>query len=99
MADYSRLPAPVQDQWDWQTRAACRNLDTAVFFHPEFERGDKRAARTASAKAVCARCPVLERCREHALTVREPYGTWGGLDEVERGALLETLRYHDKATA
>jgi WhiB family redox-sensing transcriptional regulator len=27
---------------------------------------------------------VLLACREHALTVREPYGVWGGLSEHER---------------
>ena len=27
---------------------------------------------------------MLERCREHALAVREPYGVWGGLSEDDR---------------
>lgn len=99
MADHSRLPAQTRDHWDWQSRGACRDTDTAVFFHPEFERASNRATRTAAAKAVCARCPVIERCREHALTVQETYGTWGGLDELERKHIITTLRAHDKATA
>ncbi|WP_162237328.1 WhiB family transcriptional regulator, partial [Aeromicrobium sp. Leaf272] len=37
----------------------------------------------------CARCPVIEQCREHALTVQEPYGVWGGLSEAERREILE----------
>ena len=97
MADHSRLPAPTLDHWDWQSHGACRRTDTAVFFHPEFERGRSRESRTAAAKAVCGRCPVLEQCRDYALTVQEPYGTWGGLDELERRELIRTLRRRDRA--
>ena len=42
--------------------------------------------RELRAKLVCAGCPVLEMCREHALSVGEPYGVWGGLSETERRA-------------
>jgi WhiB family redox-sensing transcriptional regulator len=41
------------------------------------------------AKAYCADCPVLARCREHALVVHEPYGVWGGLTPRERDRLIE----------
>lgn len=99
MANYGRLRAPIQDQQDWRSRGTCRDLDTAVFFHPDLERGQSRDARTAAAQAVCARCPVLERCREHALTVREPYGTWGGLDELERQHLITTRGAGGRAPA
>jgi len=34
-------------------------------------------------------CPVLEECREHALSTREPYGVWGGMSEEERRAYYE----------
>jgi WhiB family transcriptional regulator, redox-sensing transcriptional regulator len=30
---------------------------------------------------------VIEQCRRHALTVREPYGVWGGLTEDERNTV------------
>jgi WhiB family redox-sensing transcriptional regulator len=84
MTDISRLPGPLTDHWDWQLRGACRGLDADLFFHPEGERGPRRAGREAAAKAVCAGCPVLLRCREAALLSREPYGVWGGLSEHER---------------
>ncbi|MET0189601.1 MAG: WhiB family transcriptional regulator [Pseudonocardia sediminis] len=87
MADIRRLPVPVTDIWNWQMRAACRNLDSAVFFHPEKERGPTRVRRERLAKQVCAGCPVREMCRDHALAVREPYGVWGGLSETERTAI------------
>ncbi len=87
MADISRLPGPVADIWEWQFQGACRQADPDLFFHPEGERGPRKAARDAAAKAVCSSCPVLAQCREHALAVREPYGVWGGLTEDEREAI------------
>ena len=88
MTDFSRLPGPVLDQWEWQLDGACRQQDAELFFHPEGERGPSRAGRESAAKAVCATCPVLQRCREHALAAREPYGIWGGMSVPEREALL-----------
>ena len=44
-------------------------------------------SRELAAKSVCARCPVVAQCAAHALTVREPYGVWGGLSEDEREAI------------
>ena len=35
MTDVSRLPGPMIDAWEWQYEAACRDLDTELFFHPE----------------------------------------------------------------
>ena len=74
MTDISRLPVPLIENWEWQLLGACRSEDTELFFHPEGERGPRRSGREASAKAVCARCPVLDMCRQHALSAREPYG-------------------------
>ena len=88
MADIRRLPVPVTDVWEWQLRAACRNLDSAMFFHPERERGPRKAEREERAKRICRSCPVLEECRRHALAVAEPYGVWGGLSVTERSNLL-----------
>lgn len=87
MADISRLPGPNADIWDWQLLGACRGADPNIFFHPEGERGPAREARETAAKAICATCPVRITCAEHALTVREPYGVWGGLSEDEREAI------------
>jgi WhiB family transcriptional regulator, redox-sensing transcriptional regulator len=87
MADVSRLPGPIADVWEWQLAGACRGTDAAVFFHPEGERGSARLARERAAKAICAACPVLRECARHALTVREPYGVWGGMSEEDREAV------------
>lgn len=88
MTDISRLPSPLMDNWEWQLLGACRKEDTELFFHPEGERGPRRDNRELSAKAICATCPVIAACREHALAAREPYGVWGGLSEHEREELL-----------
>jgi WhiB family redox-sensing transcriptional regulator len=65
------------DPNEWRLDAACRDLDTAVFF-PETD------DETAAAKAVCASCPVREACLEFAIITRQDDGVWGGLDENER---------------
>ena len=33
---------------------------------------------TLAAKAICATCPYIEPCRNHAHIMVEPYGVWGG---------------------
>lgn len=88
MTATARLPDPTSESWHWQLHAACRDLRSSRFFHPDNERGERRARRERQAKAVCRRCPVIAQCREHALKAQEPYGVWGGLGEQERRALL-----------
>jgi WhiB family transcriptional regulator, redox-sensing transcriptional regulator len=99
MADTHRLPRPVTDVWDWQLHGACRDMDSALFFHPENERGPARAGREANAKQICRSCPVIQQCRAHSLAVREPYGVWGGMSESERDEIIRaqdrTLRVLD----
>ena len=89
VAEISRLPIPVMEEWEWQYKGACRDLDPEMFFHPDGERGPRRRNRENAAKAVCATCPVIAACRAHALAVQEPYGIWGGLSEDDRAVILE----------
>ncbi len=99
MAEISRLPGPVADLWEWQLQGSCREADPTLFFHPEGERGPARRNRDAAAKAICATCPVMAQCREHALIVREPYGVWGGLTEDDREAVYAATREGRMAAA
>lgn len=92
MASISRLPMPIQEEYEWQYRGACRTVDPETFFSPDAERGPRRRSREAAAKALCATCPVIRECLEHALTVREPYGVWGGLNINERENLLQAKK-------
>ena len=72
----------------WQYRAACRGEDAALFFPPGTETREEKALREARAKAICRICPVQVECLEYALRTREPYGVWGGLNELERRAVI-----------
>lgn len=80
------------DPNEWRQEAACRDLDTAIFF-PETE------DETAAALAVCATCPVRESCLEFALVTRQEDGVWGGLTETERRRLRRRQREHSRTAA
>jgi WhiB family redox-sensing transcriptional regulator len=58
VADIARLPGPGIDFYEWQLHAACRGMDSDMFFHPPDERLRARAQRIAAAKAICAGCPA-----------------------------------------
>ncbi len=74
----------------WELDARCRGSDGGLFFGPHgFESKRDRTAREEAAKAICAHCPALVACREHALRQGELYGVWGGMGEAERRAVLE----------
>jgi WhiB family redox-sensing transcriptional regulator len=75
---------PIFDHWEWQSEGACFKMSSDVFFHPEFERGDRRRIREKNAKSICAKCLVVDRCGSFALATKEAYGIWGGLSEEDR---------------
>ncbi len=66
---------------DWFEDAACRDVDTAIFFPTSDAHAD-------AAKAICRQCPVREECLEYALATRPPEGVWGGLTPIERHRLI-----------
>ena len=68
------------DPNEWRKRAACREVDTFVFFPETDEEAD-------AALAVCATCPVREDCLEFALVTRQDDGVWGGMTETDRKRL------------
>lgn len=76
----------------WHSGAACQKDEAGLFFAPSKEPTASRLAREEAAKRVCARCPVLMECREHALLQPEPYGVWGGLTAAERRVVLARRR-------
>jgi len=90
---------PKDARWHWQDHGACREADTALFFHPQNERGSARLKRDYAAKRVCAGCPVRLECADYAVRAREPYGVWGGLSEEEREVIYARLdsRHYPRA--
>ena len=88
MKDIDRLEARPEYLRPWQDVAACRGEDSTWFFPADAEQRRSRIRREARAKAVCAQCPVMQLCRDHALRVEEPWGIWGALTEEERAEIL-----------
>ncbi|MDI3403630.1 WhiB family transcriptional regulator [Streptomyces cavernicola] len=88
--------APARDEdVPWHSDAVCRRDEAGLFFAPSKEPTAARLAREEAAKRVCARCPVMVECREHALLQPEPYGVWGGLTAAERRVVLARRRRRD----
>ena len=78
-----------RNEESWQVKAACRGPQAAVFFPPPvFERKDEKLEREARAKDICRSCAVKKDCLDYAVSIREPHGIWGGLNEVERKHLM-----------
>jgi WhiB family redox-sensing transcriptional regulator len=69
----------------WRNKAACQGLDPDIFYPPEDDEAPE-------AKEVCGGCPVQEACLEHALSVREKDGIWGGFTERERRRIVRQRR-------
>ena len=62
------------DTRDWWAEARCNDQAgtmSGLFFSDELQD-------IATAKRVCALCPVMAQCLEGALERREPWGVWGG---------------------
>uniref|UniRef100_A0AAU8GNW6 WhiB family transcription factor n=1 Tax=Mycobacterium phage Pharb TaxID=3136626 RepID=A0AAU8GNW6_9VIRU len=74
----------------WEADALCAQVDPELFFPAQGQPG-------APAKAVCARCPVVDECLDRALSFpTEQWGVWGGLSQRER---REVVRNRRKANA
>jgi WhiB family redox-sensing transcriptional regulator len=74
---------------DWRLHAACRPLDSELFFPDRAVYGSNDVAR---AKAVCRECPVRDLCLQAAIEGRERVGIWGGLTPQERAQLHRRKR-------
>ena len=93
MSENSKALRPIASAWEWQFSAACKDLPSETFFHPDGERGPSRKNRIRNAKAICATCPVIKECLQHALKVQEPFGIWGGKSEEERAEILSAKKF------
>lgn len=76
---------PTHEELKWWDQGACKGLDSAMFY-PDDE------ASAASAKAVCETCSVRDSCLEHALSIREKAGVWGGATERDRRRIIRQRR-------
>lgn len=76
------------DEMEWQVKGICRNIDPEFFF-PE---GRAKANQAKIAKRICLDCPILQECRDWALTRGEQFGVWGGLSDNDRRAIWKKWR-------
>jgi WhiB family redox-sensing transcriptional regulator len=77
------LPPPRMEEWAWQQEGSCRDVPVSVFF-PEGMRGQNLRSIEEKAKLICHGCPVMTRCRRHAMETPEFYGIWGATIPRER---------------
>ena len=104
---YVGLPKPQLPEMGcsqaWTDDAICTAADTELFFPPY--RGIKSKNYKERAMKICARCPVIEKCRQTALVNCESFGVWGGEDfskymyelDAETGELSVSVRRGDDA--
>ena len=74
------------DVINWLDRAACAEVGPGLWDDQSTEGARQKERREESAKAICAKCPVIAECLAHAIGARMRGGIWGGLTEAERDA-------------
>ena len=84
------VAAATWNHTGWRTLAACRNLDTEIFFPVGV--GDEALEQTALARTICAACPAREACLEFAIRTLQDHGIWGGHTEDERRVIRRRRR-------
>jgi WhiB family transcriptional regulator, redox-sensing transcriptional regulator len=82
--------AHLIEQPEWMADAACRHLDSDLFF----PRRHGYAGSGKQAKAVCAGCPVVDDCLEYALAWPSgyDYGIYAGTNSEDRRQMRRQRR-------
>ncbi len=74
---------PREHNAEWMKAADC--IDYPDLFFPKVDdQGEDYWVDEARAREICSRCPYELRCRDYAVTGREPDGIWGNTDASER---------------
>ena len=89
MTVVSKALKPVHDQWEWQYEGACRDADPESFFLDPNMRGLNKRTKELNAIKICNTCPVKQSCLNHALSIPEYFGVWGGMTEEQRFEILK----------
>lgn len=71
----------MPDKYDWLSQARCASQSCDGLY--------EQGAIQREARTICAECSVRIQCLSDALTRRENFGVWGGLNERERRAILK----------
>ncbi|MFB7618884.1 WhiB family transcriptional regulator [Kitasatospora sp. NPDC056181] len=75
----------------WQDQAVCNPTEYNPVDPETFFPGPEEADKIATAKSLCAQCPVRRACLDAALEAGDIHGIRGGLTEEEREALHTNL--------
>ncbi len=73
-------------------KGLCAGHDIDIWFPPSKQgtmskdERNKRRENEDKAKEICSRCDFQIHCLEYSLR-HEPFGTWGGMNEVDRAQL------------
>ena len=81
----------------WRSEAACRGVDSEVFFpHAGRPRGRVLKESKTGALRMCAGCGVTMACLEYALRTpgSQDFGIWGGTTAIQRVELRQTRNQH-----
>ena len=62
-------------------------LGCALVLSTQERAGRRNKTANTQAKRVCLACPVRKECLNAALSMREPYGIWGGTTPEDRAGL------------
>lgn len=81
----------MSDLLPWAEQGLCRTADGDWVEVPILPRKKQREAKAVEL-AICAVCPVIEPCLEHALTFPELAAVWGGTVPKEREAIRRKLK-------
>jgi len=65
----------------WIEHAACKGIDTEVFFAETVEA-------IHEAQAICRDCPVKRECLDYAVEANCTFGVYGGLTHRQRRTIL-----------
>lgn len=72
----------------WIEHAACRGMGAHLFYPEDKTRNSNRQA--ATAKKICAQCPVQEQCLEYGLG--ENFGIWGATSVRDRRSVRRNIK-------
>lgn len=76
------------EQNGWRDKAACKNVDTNIFF------GSPKSESISVAKKICKKCSVNSACLKSALTYQY-HGVWGNTTEDERNYIIKKILKND----
>ena len=92
MTDAASVPAGDIEDEDrpWRSDAACKD-QSALLWYPQL------GSTMKAGREVCATCPVVAQCLEHAIGAYEREGCWGGTSDRQRRRLRMVwfTRRHD----